>query len=147
MITPEMRRLIERNTVGFVATVTPEGKPAVSPKGTSIVLDEKTVAFGDLRSPGTLRNIALNPAVEINYLDVLSRKAVRLSGTARHVSRDTDTFDELLPRFQAWDRLAPRLRGVVIVDVVAARLILSPAYDTGATEDALRRHWSAYYGA
>ena len=146
MITPEMRQLIERNTVGFVATVTPEGKPAVSPKGTSVVLDEMTVAFGDLRSPGTARNLAQNPAVEINYLDVLSRKAVRLSGAARYISRNTGEFDELLPRFQAWSALVPRLRGVV-VDVAAARLIASPAYDIGATEDELRRHWSAYYAS
>ncbi len=145
VITPAMRQLIERNTVGFVATVTPEGKPAVSPKGTSVVLDEKTIAFGDLRSPGTLRNLARNPAVEINYLDVLSRKAVRLSGTARHVARGTRAFDELLPRFQAWSALVPRLRGVVIVDVVAASLIASPVYDIGATEEDLRKHWSMFY--
>ncbi|MCZ8101631.1 MAG: pyridoxamine 5'-phosphate oxidase family protein [Burkholderiales bacterium] len=142
-----MRQLIERNTVGFVATVTPEGRPAVSPKGTSIVIDERRVAFGDLRSPGTARNLRANPAVEINYLEVLSRKAVRLSGTARRVSRGTGEFVELLPRFQAWSTLAPRLRGVFVVEVTAAQLILSPAYDIGATEDELRRHWSMHYSA
>jgi predicted pyridoxine 5'-phosphate oxidase superfamily flavin-nucleotide-binding protein len=147
MITPDMRQLIERNTVAFVATVTPEGKPAVSPKGTSVVLDEKTVAFGDLRSPGTARNLARNPAVEINYLDVLSRKAVRLSGTARYVSANAGEFDQLLPHFQAWSGLVPRLRGIVVVEVDAARLIVSPAYDLGATEDKLRKHWSAYYAS
>lgn len=147
MITPEMRQLIERNTVGFVATVTPEGKPAVSPKGTSVVLDEKTMAIGELRSPGTLCNIRANPAVEINYLDVLSRKAVRLSGTARYVERATEEFVQLAPCFQAWSTLVPRLRGIFLVDVTAAQLILSPVYDIGAHEDDLRRHWSAYYSS
>lgn len=147
MITPMMRHLIERNTVGFVATVTPEGKPAVSPKGTSVVLGEKTVAFGDLRSPGTARNLARNPAVEINYLDVLSRKAVRLSGTARYIARGLGEFGELLPHFEAWSALVPRFRGIVAVDVEAARIIVSPAYDIGAAEDELRRHWSKYYAS
>ena len=32
MITPEMRQLIERNIVGFVATVTPEGSLPFLPK-------------------------------------------------------------------------------------------------------------------
>lgn len=147
MITPEMRQLIERNTVGFVATVTPEGKPAVSPKGMSVVLDETRVAIGDLRSPGTLRNIRADPAVEINYLDVLSRKAVRLAGTARHVKSNTAEFAELLPRFQIWSSLAPRLRGIFVVDVTTAQLIRSPIYDVGATEAELRRFWSAHYSA
>ena len=145
MISAEMRRLIERNTVGFVATVTPEGKPAVSPKGTSVVLDETTIAIGDLRSPGTLRNISVNPAVEINYLDVLSRKAVRLTGMARYIRRDIGEFAQFLPHFQRWSSLAPRLRGIFVIEVTAARLLLSPAYDIGATEEELRTHWSAHY--
>ncbi|MBK8121299.1 MAG: pyridoxamine 5'-phosphate oxidase family protein [Sulfuritalea sp.] len=147
MITPDMRQLIERNTVGFVATVTPEGKPAISPKGTSVVLDEKTIAIGDLRSPGTARNLRANPAVEINYFDVLSRKAVRLAGTARYVTSDTEEFSQLLPRFQTWSKLVPRIRGFFVVDVAAAQIIVSPAYDIGATEDELRRYWSGYYSS
>lgn len=147
MITPDMRQLIERNTVGFVATVTPDGKPAVSPKGTSVVLDEKTVAFGDLRSPGTATNLKTNPAVEINYFDVLSRKAVRISGTARYVGRDKDEFSALLPLFQVWSTLVPRLHGVFVVDVAAAQIIVSPVYDIGAKEDELRKHWSAHYSS
>jgi len=147
MITSDMRQLIERNTVGFVATVASDGRPAVSPKGTSVVLDEKTIAFGDLRSPGTARNLKTNPAVEINYFDVLSRKAVRISGTARYVGSDEEEFNELLPRFQVWSTLAPRLRGVFVVDVAAAQIIVSPVYDIGAKEDELRKHWSAHYSS
>ncbi len=147
MITPEMQQLVERNTVGFVATVTPDGKPAVSPKGTCVVIDGKTIAFGEIRSPGTMRNIARNPAVEINFLDVLSRKAVRLSGTARHVARGAGEFEALLPRFGAWSALVPRLRGIVVVDVSAARLVTSPVYDIGATEEELRTRWRAHYGS
>ncbi|MDQ8727379.1 pyridoxamine 5'-phosphate oxidase family protein [Bradyrhizobium sp. LHD-71] len=61
----------------------------VSPKGNFVVLDKKSMAIGELRSPGTLRNIRANPVVESNYLDVPSRRAVRLSGTARYVEWNT----------------------------------------------------------
>ena len=60
MITARMRRLIEENTIGFVATVTPDGAPSVSPKGTMVVLDDAHVAFADIRSPQTVRNIRAN---------------------------------------------------------------------------------------
>lgn len=147
MITLEMRQLIERNTVAFVATVTPQGKPAVSPKGTTVVIDETTIAMGDLRSPGTVRNITANPAVEINFLDVLSRKAVRLAGTARYVRGTADEFARLLPRFDRWNALAPRLRGMLVVDITSTQLILSPMYDVGAEEDELRMQWRWFYGS
>ena len=105
MITIEMRVLIERNTVGFLATVSPNGKPAVSPKGTSVVLDQKTIIMGNIRSPGTVSNIKNNPYVEINYLDVFSRKAVRLAGTARYLQREEEDFSHLIGYFQKWSNL------------------------------------------
>ena len=40
-----MVKLIEENTIGLVATVTPDGFPAVSPKATMIVLDGTHIAF------------------------------------------------------------------------------------------------------
>ena len=52
-----------------MATVTPEGRPAVSPKGTFLVLDDETIAFGHIRSPGTLANLARRPEAEVNFVD------------------------------------------------------------------------------
>ena len=48
------KTLIARFPLGFVATVTPEGRPHLSPKGTFLVLDDSTVAFAEIRSPDTL---------------------------------------------------------------------------------------------
>lgn len=145
MITPEMKALIERNTIGLVATVTPDGKPAVAPKGTTIVLDDTTVIFGDLRSPGTVRNIQRNPAVELNYVDVFVRKACRLSGSAAYSARGEARFDELLPHFAKWEAFIPRLRGIFIVAVQTAQFLRSPVYDIGADEADLRRQWLEHY--
>jgi predicted pyridoxine 5'-phosphate oxidase superfamily flavin-nucleotide-binding protein len=146
MITAEMQSIIERNTIGFVATVTPEGEPAVSPNGTTIVLDAATLLFSDIRSPGTVRNIRANPAVEINFLDVLSRKACRLKGRASYIPRGEPRFAEYLPQFSRWESLVPMMRGLVRIDVASATLIRSPVYDTGATEAELVAQWRAYYG-
>ena len=145
MITEEMRRLIEENTLGFVATVAADGSPKVSPKATTVVLDGTHVAFGDLRSPGTVRNILERPAVELNYVDVFRRKACRLTGRARYHKRGAPEFDALLPRYAKWGTLQERLRGIVVVDVAKAEMIVSPAYDGGATEAKLKQEWLAYY--
>ena len=145
MITTEMRRLIEENTIGLVATVTSDGFPSVSPKGTTVYIDGTHVDFSDLRSPGTVRNIQHQPAVELNFLDIFRRQACRLRGIARYHKRGAAQFTELLPRFQTWEALAERMRGIVVVEVSKAELILSPAYDAGGTEVALRQQWLEYY--
>lgn len=137
-LTPKMIELIETWRLGFVATVTVGGHPNVSPKGTFVVLDERTVAFGEIRSPQTVTNIVTQPEVEVNFINFLTRKGVRLSGPAQIVRRDTKEFAALLPRFEdEWGALAARINLIVKITVDAVETLTSPAYDMGATEDEL----------
>ena len=147
MITQEMAALIRTNTIAMVATVTPEGRPAVSPKATVVVLDKTHIAFTNLRSPGTLHNISVNPAVELNFIDVFRRKAVRLAGQASYTSRGSDRYNVLLPQLAFWSDYEPRMRGVFEVTVEKAEMVLSPAYDRGARECDLVDEWFERYRA
>ena len=144
MLTDAMRQLIEENTVGLVATVTPDGAPAVSPKGTTVILDERTIAFGDIRSPQTVRNIRHNPAVELNFIDVFRRRSCFLKGRAEYVAQGSPRFEALLPHFARY-ALMPRMRGFVVVSIEKAQIIHSPIYDDGATEAELRKQWLETY--
>lgn len=138
MLTEEMKALIRVFSAGSVATVNADGTPSVSPKATFVIVDDETLAFGHLRSPGTLANLRANPAVEVCFTDVLSRKAVRVTGTASIVDKVEapqglwDTFNE------AWEDYVPYMPEFVVIKVSAAELILSPAYDFGFTETGLK---------
>ena len=46
MLTDEMIATAEKQRLGFVATVSDDGQPNVSPKGTFVVIDNQTLAFG-----------------------------------------------------------------------------------------------------
>jgi len=74
-------------TLGFVATTSPDGAPNVSPKSTFFVVDDNTIAFGEIRSPGTIRNLRANPRIEIIFVDPFVRKGYRFAGTAGVVER------------------------------------------------------------
>lgn len=135
MISAEIRALIEQFPLGFVATCQPGGTPAVSPKGTFLVLDDRRIAFAHIRSPGTLRGIAHQPAVEVNFIDVFRRKGARLAGKAEVVARGDAGFGTLEPRFAAtWPDLAPRIKALVVIGVERASVMRTPPYDDGATE-------------
>jgi len=60
---PDMRRMLDEQKLGFVATVCPDGTPNLSPKGTCVALDDGRLAFADIRSPRTIENLRLNPAL------------------------------------------------------------------------------------
>jgi uncharacterized protein len=135
MLTPDMKRIIEEQRLGFVATATCDGVPNLSPKGTFVVLDDETIAFGEIRSPGTL--------VEVNFVDPFVRRGYRFAGTASVVARGDVTFDALLGNFRS--SLARWMRAIVTITVTKTSPLTSPAYDDGKTEPELRRSWTTWY--
>ena len=145
ILTDEMKQVVAEQKLGYVGTVCADGTPNVSPKATFVVLDDDHLAFGEIRSPNTVENLAANPAVEINFVNPLSRRGFRFKGSALYLTRGTADFDALLPQFAEWGDLSERINGIVKVRVDRARPLISPAYDLGATEDELRATWKAYY--
>lgn len=144
-LTPDMRTVIETHTLGYVASVGSDGTPNLSPKATMLVLDDERIAFGDLRSPNTVRNLSTQPVVEINFVDVFARKGCRIKGPATYHPKGGEEFENLLPRFSGWGDLSDQFRGIVVVDIDRAVEVISPAYDHGADEAALRAQWRTHF--
>lgn len=142
VITEASRALIETWRLGFVATADADGQVNLSPKGTFIVVDQHTLAFAEMRSPKTVRNIHVRPEVEINFVDILSRKGIRLRGNARVENRNSEAFERLFPDFAAlWPDLTGMFNAVVLIEVSACRPLMSPVYEKGASEAELRALW------
>jgi general stress protein 26 len=138
MLTPEMTKLITEHSAGMVATVNDDGSPSVSPKATFVILDDTTIAFGNLRSPGSIANIAKRPSTEVCFIDVLARKAVRVSGTAKYL-KNAEIQEPLRAAFAAkWTDYVDKFAGVIEISITGVEFILSPAYDLGLTEPELR---------
>ena len=145
MLTQEMMDLIATYTTGFVATVRADGSPAVSPKATFVVLDDRTIAFANIRSRGTVENLRCRPNVEVNFFDVFARKACRGRGFARYILR-RDAEAGLQRRFEeGWPDLHHLMQGFILIDITAAEIILSPAYDIGANAGQLTEQWLRRY--
>ena len=93
ILNDDMKRVVRQQRFGFIATVCPDGTPNLSPKGTTAVWDDEHLIFADLASPTTMANLRHNPALELNVVDVYSRKGYRFKGRsasskrARHCSR------------------------------------------------------------
>jgi uncharacterized protein len=145
MLTADMKRIVREQRLGFVATVNADGTPNVSPKATFAVLDDATLGFAEIRSPGTLRNLKSNPAIEVNFVDPFVRKGYRFAGLATVLARGAPGFESLLGNFEVYGDLVSRMRAVVSIAVSRALPITSPAYDSGQTEAALRRLWTTRF--
>ena len=128
------KALIARFPLGFVATVTPDGWPAVSPKGTFLVLDDDTIGFGEIRSPGTMRNLAQLAQTEVNFIDQWTRKGIRVRGTTRVVTSGVE-FDALIGKWRAvWGDLVERINALVLIRAEHVKPMTTPPYDDGVSE-------------
>jgi predicted pyridoxine 5'-phosphate oxidase superfamily flavin-nucleotide-binding protein len=145
-LSPDMQRVVLEQSLGFVATVTPDGRPNLSPKGTTTVFDDHRLMFADIASPGTVQNLAANPHVEVNVVDPILRKGYRFKG---HAAAHTggDMFDRGLAVLhqRGYSTKAERVRSIVIIEITDAAPLVSPAYDDGATEETVSQRWLRHH--
>ena len=82
-IPDDVRNFVNFQKLGYVATVSKDGMPNLSPKGTIAVIDNSTLVFADIRSPQTINNLKQNPSLEINVVDPFQRVGYRFKGVGK----------------------------------------------------------------
>jgi hypothetical protein len=143
MITREIKDFLNLQKLGYVATVSSDGKPNISPKGTIIGWSSETLAFADIRSPDTMKNLIDNPDVEINVIDPLLRKGYLFQGKAR-ILQDGTLYQEILNHYRQNGVKSP-INSIVLVDVSCISDVISPLYDLGISEDEIKSKWQKHF--
>ena len=143
ILTQEIKEFVQQAKLGFVATVCPDGTPNLSPKGTTTVWDDDHLVFADIHSPGTVNNLLINPSIEINIVDVFTRKGYRFKGIGKVLSEGT-LFEEANAFYKnAGSRY--RINHIVLIKVERVIPVLSPVYDIGLPEDEVIKKWTDYW--
>ena len=143
MITEEIKNFLNLQKLAYVATVTSDGKPNISPKGTVIGWDSQTLAFADIRSPDTMKNLKDNPNVEINVIDPLLRKGFLFQGKARIIDDET-LYEKILNHYRE-NGVKSSINSIVLVDVSGISDVTSPLYDLGISEDEIKSKWQKHF--
>tara|TARA_E500000081_G_C5988706_1_gene285827 strand:+ start:195 stop:635 length:441 start_codon:yes stop_codon:yes gene_type:complete len=140
----ELKKLVNFQKLGYVATVSSDGTPNLSPKGTIAILDDSRLVFANIRSPKTIENLTNNPSIEINVIDPFSRMGYRFKGLANILS-DGEDFENILDYFKQ-KGIKSTISHIVVIDVTSFSEITSPSYDLGLKKDDLIKKWKQYYG-
>jgi len=147
ILTDEMKEMVAALRLCYVATVTEDGKPNLSPKGSLKVLDDEHLAFADIMSPATMRNLRANPHIEVNMVDPFLRRGYRFKGRCE-IHDKGEVFD--LVANELWSREGRQypVNAVVRIKVEHAAAVKSPAYvfNKGVTDEFVRKIWLQRYG-
>ena len=142
-IPDNIKNFVNFQKLGYVATISKDGTPNLSPKGTIAVIDKSTLVFADIRSPQTIQNLQDNPSVEINVVDPFQRLGYRFKGEGKIISEGSE-FDKILDYYENAG-IKSKINSVVVVDVKSMSEVTSPSYDLGVTKDELVSKWKKYY--
>ena len=143
IISEEIKNFVNSQKLGYVATVSKDGRANLSPKGTIIIMNESTLTFADIRSPQTIQNLQDNTSVEINVVDPFQRLGYRFKGDGRIINEGSE-FDKILDYYSNIG-IKSKINSVVVVDVKSMSEVTSPSYDLGVTKDELVSKWKKYY--
>jgi len=143
IITNEIKEFVNEVKLGFVATVCPDGTPNLSPKGTTIVWDDNHLTFADIHSPGTIENLRNNPAIEINIVNIFTRKGFRFKGVGQVLS-EGNTFEQILAHYRSKGTKHP-IKNIVLIKVECILPLISPAYFASLDEKEIKNYWMNYW--
>lgn len=93
-LNPEIKQSIERSVLCWVATVSPDGMPNVSPKEVFTYFGENEILFANIASPQTVKNIRTHPAVCVSFIDILVQKGFQVKGKAEILRAGSPAFQE-----------------------------------------------------
>ena len=142
----DVRETIETTRLAFVATVSADGHPNVSPKASLAIHDDTHLSFANIASPNTIENLIHNPHIEANAVNFLTRRGYRFKGTAE-IFEDGPVFNVIKRRLR--DREGPEYpcHHGVLITVESVLPLVSPAYThlEGADENTIREAWLKRY--
>ncbi|WP_299530199.1 pyridoxamine 5'-phosphate oxidase family protein [Ulvibacterium sp.] len=94
-LTREIKEYIDKSVLCWLATVSSENVPNVSPKEIFKYYGANRIIVANIASPQTVRNIKQNENVCISFIDVLVQKGFQVKGKARIVEKSNPEFPEM----------------------------------------------------
>ena len=147
MLDDDMKAIIVQSNLGFAATVNVDGSPNLSPKVTIRPYDDYHLIFANLASPGTIENLRRDPRIEVNCIDVFSRRGYRFTGSATVHSPGDALYEDFKQTMKQEMGPDTKVRDAVLIKLDEVKPILSPAYaNKGVTEEGLRKTYLRRYG-
>lgn len=128
MLTEQIKEYISRSVLCWLATVSREGIPNVSPKEIFTFYGDSGLLIANVASPQSIRNITENENVCVSFIDIFIQKGYQLKGTAKVIRKSDQEFGKLVRPLAeiAGDKIP--IASVIQILVKSAKPIIAPNY-------------------
>ena len=94
-LTTEIKEYINRSVLCWLATVSSENVPNVSPKEIFNYYGTDKIIVANIASPQTVLNIKQNTNVCISFIDILVQKGFQVKGKAKIIKKTDTEFSKM----------------------------------------------------
>lgn len=127
MLTPQIKESIQKSVLCWLATVSAEGEPNVSPKEIFTYYQEDVI-IANIASPRSVKNIIENNRVCVSFIDILVQKGWQLKGIASILTKDDDGFYDLEPLLLHMTAGKFPFSSIIRIHVEKMKPIIAPRY-------------------
>jgi len=127
-LTKEIREYIDKSVLCWLATVSLENIPNVSPKEIFTYYGRDEIIIAHIASPQTVRNIQQNENICISFIDILIQKGFQIKGKAVIIGKSD-------PEFPEREHVLTKMTGgmfpfatIIKITVGQAKPIIAPRY-------------------
>jgi hypothetical protein len=147
MITEEIENSIESSVLCWLATVSEDGVPNVSPKEAFLHDGNGRVVVANIASPQTVRNIRQNTNVCLSFVNVFVQKGYKITGEARVLNEGDARYDDHHRKLTSLIGEAFRIVSIIEIVPVMIDEIIAPSYrlfPESTENDRIRESLEAY---
>lgn len=127
LLTEKVTRSIEKSVLCWLATLDNDGFPNVSPKEIFTQTADDKIAIALIASPGSLRNIKMQPKVCVSFIDIFVQKGYKVKGTAKVLEAHQDNNPDLQRLKNMAGPDFPFSKYVVITPIEVSEIV-APSY-------------------
>lgn len=119
---------MEQSVLCWLATVSEDGMPNVSPKEVFRAYGKDQIIVANIASPQTVRNIKTQPQVCLSFVEVLVQKGYQFKGHARIASESDPDYAEMKQVLEKMTLGKFPFNSITVIDVQSVKPILAPSY-------------------
>jgi len=127
-LTKEIKESIDKSVLCWLATVSNENVPNVSPKEIFNYYERDIIIVANIASPQTVRNIKQNSNVCISFIDILVQKGFQIKGSAEIIYNTYPEFSKLEKKLIEMTGGKFPFSSITKINIVDIKAIIAPKY-------------------
>ncbi|MCP4977841.1 MAG: pyridoxamine 5'-phosphate oxidase family protein [Maribacter sp.] len=127
-LTKEIKEYIDKSVLCWLATVSTDSIPNVSPKEIFTYFGIDSIIVANIASPQTVRNIKQNQNVCVSFIDILVQKGFQIKGKAEIIGKKESEFAAMEIILTKMTGGKFPFRTITKINMEKAKPIIAPKY-------------------